>query len=135
MSRVVHLAIKVDNFEEAASFWEKVFGFKRSDVQWKRGHTSCHLTDGKFDLALVQYDSEDTVEADWAGPGPRIHHLGLAVDDAEALEGQLRSYGCEILSKPGVMPIKFRDPGGIVAEIGPTSIYPGVSHSADASGR
>ena len=53
MARIVHLAIKVDDIEKAAAFWEQVFGFRRSDVQKKRGHTSCHLTDGEFDLALV----------------------------------------------------------------------------------
>lgn len=127
MARIVHLAIKVDDIEKAAAFWEKVFGFRRSDVQRKRGHTSCHLTDGEFDLALVQYDSEQTVEADWAGPGPRIHHIGLAVPDLAAKSDELESSGCKLLSQPGVLPIKFRTPHGIVAEIGPATIYPGVS--------
>lgn len=126
MSRIVHLAIKVDDLEAAATFWQNVFGFTRSEVTRKRGHTSCHLTDGAFDLALIQYDSENTAEAQWAGPGPRIHHVGIAVDDAESLQQKLIESECEILSKPGVMPIKFRDSGGIVAEIGPPSIYPGV---------
>jgi lactoylglutathione lyase len=126
MTRIVHLAIKVDDLEAAAKFWQEVFGFKRSEVTRKRGHTSCHLTDGTFDFALVQYDSEDTVEAQWAGPGPRIHHIGLAVEDSESVGQQLVANGCEILSQPGVMPIKFRDPAGIVAEIGPPEIYPGV---------
>lgn len=126
MSRIVHLAIKVDDLEVAATFWQNVFGFARSEVTRKRGHTSCHLTDGAFDLALIEYESENTAEARWAGPGPRIHHMGIAVSDAESLQLQLIESGCEILSDAGVMPIKFRDPGGIVAEIGPTSIYPGV---------
>ena len=115
MSRVVHLALKVNDLEQAAAFWEKVFGFKRSEVTHKRGHTSCHLTDGRFDLALIRYDSEDTVEADLAGPGPCIHHLGIAVEDVAAAEAELRRRGCEILSRPGVTPVTFRAPGGITA--------------------
>lgn len=126
MARVVHLAVKVDDVEKAASFYEQVFGFKRSEVTRKRGHVSCHLTDGSFDLALIQYDSEDTVEADWAGPGPRIHHFGMAVEDTAVAERALREHGCTVLSKPGVLPVKFRSVGGIVAEVGPASIYPGV---------
>lgn len=132
MSRIVHLAIKVDDLEQAARFWQSVFGFTRSEVTRKRGHTSCHLTDGTFDLALIQYDSEDTVEADWAGSGPCIHHLGIAAENAESLQRDLTRHGCEILSKPGVMPIKFRDPGGVIAEIGPAEIYPGVTSQKDA---
>lgn len=126
MSRVVHLAIKVNDLEKAANFWQSVFGFKRSEITRKRGHTSCHLTDGTFDLALIQYDSEDTVEADWAGPGPCLHHVGIAVDDPEAIRVQLEKNGCEILSQPGVLPIKFRDPSGVVAEVAPAATYPGV---------
>lgn len=134
MTRVVHLAVKVDDVEKAAAFYEQVFGFKRSEMTRKRGHLSCHLTDGKFDLALIQYDSEATVEAGWAGPGPRIHHIGLAVEDTEATAKQLEAHGCEILSEPGVLPVKFRAVGGIVAEIGPASIYPGAKPDEKRSG-
>jgi hypothetical protein len=31
--------------------------------------------------------------------------------------------GCEILSKPGVLPIKFRSPFGVVAEISPPNYF------------
>lgn len=126
MSRVVHLALKVSDLERAAEFWQKVFGFSRSEVTRKRGHTSCHLTDGRFDLALIQYDSEETVEAGFAGPGPRIHHFGIAVDDVAGTESELRRHGCEILSQPGVTPVKFRAPGGVIAEVGTADVYPGV---------
>lgn len=127
MARIVHLALKVDDIETAAAFWEGVFGFKRSEVQKKRGHISCHLTDGEFDLALVQYETEETVEADWAGHGSRIHHLGFAVSDFASKAKELETQGCKILSQPGVLPIKFRMPHGIVAEVGPATIYPGVA--------
>ncbi|MEK6593805.1 MAG: VOC family protein [Pseudomonadota bacterium] len=126
MSRVVHLALKVNDLEQSAAFWQKVFGFTRSEVTRKRGHTSCHLTDGRFDLALIQYDSEDTVEAGLAGAGPCIHHFGIAVNDVGSTEGELKRYGCEILSQPGVTPIKFRAPGGVIVEVGTAGVYPGV---------
>jgi len=125
-ARVVHLAIKVEDVEKAAAFYEQVFGFKRSTVTRKRGHVSCHLTDGEFDLALVQYDSETTVEADWAGPGPRIHHVGIAVEDTDAVCRRLLDTGCTILSQPGVLPVKFRGPDGVVMEVGPAGIFPGA---------
>jgi lactoylglutathione lyase len=126
MSTIVHLAVKVTDIETAAAFYQSVFGFTRSETTRKRGHTSCHMTDGKFDLALVQYDSEDTVEAGWAGPGPCIHHFGIAVEDTEAVHKRLLSGGYTILSQPGVLPIKFRGPDGVVMEVGPATIFPGV---------
>lgn len=127
MARIVHLAVKVEDLESAAEFYEKVFGFRRSSTVSKRGHTSCHMTDGSFDLALIKYDSEDVPEAGLAGPGPRLHHIGIAVDDVEQTQKKLTEYGCEILSQPGVMPIKFRSPDGVIAEVGPAEVYPGVS--------
>jgi hypothetical protein len=36
---------------------------------------------------------------------------------------QLQKFGCEIISDPGVIPIKFRAPGGTVAEIVPKARY------------
>ena len=35
----------------------------------------------------------------------------------------LAKFGCEIISDPGVIPIKFRAPGGTVAEIVPKARY------------
>jgi hypothetical protein len=36
---------------------------------------------------------------------------------------ELAKFGCEIISAPGVIPIKFRAPGGTVAEISPQARY------------
>lgn len=126
MPSIVHLAVKVTDIETSAAFYERVFGFVRTSTSTKRGHTSCHLTDGRIDLALIQYASEDTVEADWAGPGPRLHHFGIAVEDTEAVCRRLVDTGCTILSQPGVLPVKFRGPDGVVMEVGPASIFPGA---------
>ena len=35
----------------------------------------------------------------------------------------LHQYGCEIISDPGVIPVKFRAPGGAVAEPVPVGRY------------
>ncbi|MBM4416664.1 MAG: VOC family protein [Chloroflexi bacterium] len=126
MPKIVHLAVKVDNLPEAREFYEAVFGLRHTETSSKRGHTSCHMTDGTFDLALIKYESEQTIEADWAGPGPRLHHFGVVVEDVAKAEAELRRRGCEILSKPGVTPIKFRAPGGIVAEVGAWKTFPGA---------
>lgn len=132
MASIVHLAVKVTDVERAAAFYESVFGFKRSETVRKRGHVSCHMTDGRFDLALIQYDPTENVESNWAGEGPCIHHFGIAVDDTDAVYRRLVEGGFTILSLPGVMPIKFRGPDGVVMEVGPSSIFPGVDEGAAA---
>ncbi|HSF21704.1 MAG TPA: VOC family protein, partial [Burkholderiales bacterium] len=54
---------------------------------------------------------------------PCIHHFAIEVDDVAGCTAGLRKYGCEIISDPGVIPVKFRGPDGIVAEIVPAERY------------
>ena len=123
MARIVHIAVKVDDLEKATQFYEKTFGFVEVETGQVRDHTSRHLTDGAIDLALIKYDSEDSAESRAAGLGPCIHHFGIEVDDIKQSAAELEKSGCELISDPGVIPIKFRAPGGTVAEIVPKARY------------
>src|SRR5216684_3942805 len=117
MARIVHLAIKVENLEESTKFYEEVFGFRQVKTGRNGQHVSRHMTDGNIDLALMVYDSEDAAEAQLAGPGPRLHHWGISVDDQEAVAKKIKAYGGEILSPPGTGALKFRAPDGTIAEV------------------
>ena len=117
MPRVVHIAIKVDDLEKATTFYEEVFGFKRTGQGYARGHISRHMTDGNIDLALMLYDSEDVEEAQLAGKGPCIHHWGIEVEDREAYIAKIKENGGTIISDMSQGALKFRSPDGTVAEI------------------
>jgi len=124
MNRIVHLALKVDDLERTTRFYREVFGFAESNTEKVRDHTSRHLTDGTIDLALIKYDpGTQSAESKAAGEGPCIHHFAVEVDDVEAATRQVRSYDCEVISDPGVIPVKFRAPGGTVCEIVPKGRY------------
>jgi lactoylglutathione lyase len=123
MARIVHIALKVDDLEKATEFYEKSFGFVEVETGQVRDHTSRHLTDGAIDLALIKYDSEESAEARASGLGPCIHHFAIEVEDMKKSAADLQSFGCEIISGPGVIQIKFRAPGGTVAEIVPKARY------------
>jgi len=123
MAKIVHIAVKVDDLQKAAQFYENVFGFKEVETSKVRDHTSCHLSDGAIDLALIKYDAEASAESLAAGAGPCIHHFAIEVDDVDKSVAEIKKLGCEIISDPGVMPVKFRAPGGTVAEIVPTARY------------
>jgi len=122
MSKIVHIALKVKDLEKASAFYQKVFGFAPRRTEQVRDHTSRHLSDGIIDLSLMQYDSESS-EATLSGRGPCIHHFGIEVDDLQAALVELQAAGCEILSPAGEIPIKFRDPNGVVAELVPAGRY------------
>lgn len=124
MNRIVHLALKVDDLERTTEFYQKVFGFAEANTEKVRDHTSRHLTDGTIDLALIKYDQgTQSAESKAAGEGPCIHHFAVEVDDVEAATRQVSLYGCELISDPGVIPVKFRAPGGTVCEIVPKGRY------------
>jgi 4-hydroxyphenylpyruvate dioxygenase-like putative hemolysin len=89
-----------------------------------RDHTSRHLSDGVIDVALIKYDAgTESAESQAAGEGPCIHHFAVEVDNVDAATKQIRSFGCEIISDPGVIPVKFRAPGGTVCELVPKGRY------------
>src|SRR5574341_1123187 len=123
MARIVHIAVKVDDLPKASQFYENVFGFKEVETSKVRDHTSRHLSDGTIDLALIKYDAEASAESLAAGAGPCIHHIGIEVDDLDKSVAEIKKLGCDVISDPGVVPFKFRAPGGTVAEIVPTARY------------
>jgi hypothetical protein len=85
---------------------------------------SRHLTDGEIGFTLIQYDEgTESAESKAAGDGPCIHHFAVEVEDMEKSKSEILSHGCEIISDPGVIPIKFRAPGGTVAELVPVGRY------------
>jgi len=124
MSRIVHLALKVEDLERTTEFYQKVFGFKEMNTEKVRDHTSRHLSDGVLDVALIKYDADtESAESKAAGEGPCIHHFAVEVDDIKEATKQVKAYDCEIISDPGVIPVKFRAPGGTVCELVPKGRY------------
>ena len=124
MNRIVHLALKVEDLEKTTAFYQHVFGFQEVETARTRDHISRHLTDGTLDFTLIKYDEgTQSKESQASGVGPCIHHFAIEVDDVDARAADLKKYGCEIISDPGVIPVKFRAPDGIVAEIVPAERY------------
>ena len=124
MNRIVHLALKVEDLERTTEFYQKVFGFVEMNTGKVRDHTSRHLSDGELDIALIKYDAGTrSAESKAAGEGPCIHHFAVEVDDIGKATKQVKAYGCEIISDPGVIPLKFRAPGGTIAELVPVGRY------------
>ncbi|HUP98280.1 MAG TPA: VOC family protein [Usitatibacter sp.] len=122
--RIVHLSLKVDEIDRTGEFYKQVFGFRDAVTRKTRDHTSRHMTDGEIDFTLMQYDAgTDSKESKAAGEGPCIHHFAIEVDDIAKSTEEIKSYGSEVVSDPGVVPVKFRAPGGTIAELVPMGRY------------
>jgi catechol 2,3-dioxygenase-like lactoylglutathione lyase family enzyme len=123
--KIRHLAVRVDDMEVATEFYDKFFGFAFMTEYPVRDMFVRHLTDGNLDLALLKYnDGADSSEALAAGDKPCIHHMGFEVDDFEAASQEIHDKGYDVVSDPGVIPLKFRAPGsGVVTEVSPKGRY------------
>ena len=133
MNRIVHLALKVEDLEKTTKFYEEVFGFWEAETRKTRDHLSRHLTDGEIDFTLIKYDAgTQSAESKAAGEGPCIHHFAIEVEDMEKATAQIKSHGCELISEPGIIPVKFRAPGGTVAELVPVGRYKKPTRPAKA---
>lgn len=131
--RIAHIALKVEDINATASFYRDVFGFEIGARHRDGDHESLHLTDGNLDLALVRYDSANSVIGSAAGNEPCIHHFGIDVDDVAAYKAAVEAHGGETFAdptNPEETVVKFRVPGGG----GITEIAPFDFHSRKTSG-
>jgi lactoylglutathione lyase len=121
--RISHIALKVDDLEATAKFYMDVFGFTKIAQHRDGDHVSFHMTDGNLDLALVKYDTADSVIGSAAGDDPCIHHFGIDVPNIPTYKKKLEDQGVETFNDPTnpKVPVwKFRAPGGGgICEIGP----------------
>jgi catechol 2,3-dioxygenase-like lactoylglutathione lyase family enzyme len=126
MSNIVHIAVKVDDLDAVENLYTKVFGFTSLGRSHSPGRSRVQLTDGRqFNLTFLKYDSEDEPMAKAVGPGGQIHHFAIEVEDMTGYAKQVQDAGCELLSPPDVVPVKFRMPGGPIAEIVPMGSFAG----------
>ncbi len=120
MGRIVHIALKCADkasYEKSAKFYAGVFGIYETKTTHERGHYSRHMTDGNIDLALMLYDSEEEKEAKLAGPGARIHHIGLEVEDRASMIAKIEANGGRIFSDRAEGALKYHAPDGTLGEI------------------
>ena len=124
MNRIVHISLKVDDVLGTGDFYNQVFGFQDAETRKTRDHLSRHMTDGQIDFTLMKYDAgTQSAESKAAGDGPCIHHFAIEVPDIEQSTRAIRARGCEVVSDAGVIPVKFRAPGGTVCELVPKGRY------------
>jgi len=129
INRITHISLKVEDIKAVGDFYIKLFGFRDTETKKTRDHTSRHMTDGEIDFTLIKYDAGTTsAESTASGDGPCIHHFAVEVEDLEQSTTRIKSLGCQLISDPGVIPVKFRDPGGTIAELVEIGRYAQLGH-------
>ena len=98
-----HVAFEVRDLDEALAWWERLFSFELRG----RRRTMAWIDLGDQFVALSQVSGA-------SGIGDRARHVGLVVDDKEAMRAQLREAGMDVHPSGS---LRVRDPSGNVLEI------------------
>jgi catechol-2,3-dioxygenase len=101
MAHIQHLAIRTENPEKLAQYYEQVFGWSR--LRTGKGG-AVHLSDGHINIALLNaYDSPAGLE-----------HFGVKIDSLGEVEQGLAKYDVAIGARPADRGAEMRvsDPDG-----------------------
>jgi lactoylglutathione lyase len=97
-----HIALEVDDIDEALAFWESIFG----PLELRgRGKQMAFVDMGDQFLALARGRAQ---------PPDEHRHFGLVVDDKEAVRARLHELGIPVSSGRG---LDFRDPSGNLIQV------------------
>src|SRR5256884_9169476 len=100
MPRIAHIALKVEDLDRSAEFYQKVFGLSPVGKSRSEDRSRNRLSDGEIDLTFLKYDDDNSAMAQAAGEGPCIHHFAIEVEDLNKYVAEARKFGCEILGDP-----------------------------------
>jgi catechol 2,3-dioxygenase-like lactoylglutathione lyase family enzyme len=96
-----HLALEVDDIDEALAFWESIFGPLKMRG---RGHQMAFIDMGDQFIALARGRTQ---------PADQERHFGLVVDDKEAVRERLKELGVPVSGRG----LDFRDPWGNLIQV------------------
>jgi catechol 2,3-dioxygenase-like lactoylglutathione lyase family enzyme len=96
-----HIALEVDDIDEALAFWESIFG----ELELRgRGKQMAFIDMGDQFLALARGRTQ---------PPDQHRHVGLVVDDKEAVRARLQELGIPVFGRG----VDFHDPWGNLIQV------------------
>jgi len=120
IKKINHVAVVVENLEEALVFWEGQLGLKLAHTETVESMSVriAFLPVGDSEIELVEPTSEDTGTARFLRDrGPGMHHLCLEVDNLENKLKELAEKGVDLIHE---VPEEMED-GTLLAFVHPRS--------------
>jgi len=117
MAQIRHLAIRTENPEKLAAFYIEVFGFKELHRGSHPGHPggkSVHLTDGYFELAILDNSAQQSPSG--------LYHFGIKIENMEETLERIKRFQPDkpIKKRPGGTPfaeMRASDPEGNLIDL------------------
>ena len=100
IKRINHVALLVDDIEQALKFWRDVLGLEVAHVEDApdQGSIVAFLTTGDQEVELVKPTTQNSGVARYLERrGPGLHHICLEVDDIQECLAQLRARGVRLI--------------------------------------
>ncbi len=89
MAKLQHIAIAVQDPDEAARFFTDVMEMTVTRASDGPLAKSVFLTDGSIEIALIRFKSQDLVGKEFPVGYQGLHHIGFEVDDLEAAKQRM----------------------------------------------
>lgn len=102
IKRIDHIAIVVDNIDNALDFWEDALGLNVSHIEEVKVQASivAFLPSGVSEVELVEPTGEDSGVAKYlAKRGPGMHHICFEVDDIRETLNKLKLHGVQLINE------------------------------------
>jgi len=113
MAKIRHIAIRSDDVEATAAFFQQVFGLQ---LVQRRDHGPIDLSDGDVNITLLPTTMRGRTRP--AG----FEHIGFSVEDTDATKERLLKAGAEELNPVPLggayYEAKYRMPEGLVVDVG-----------------
>jgi len=106
IKRIDHIAVVVEDLEEALVFWQEKLGLPLDHIETIESMSVriAFLPVGESEIELVQPTSTDSGVARFLRKrGPGLHHLCLEVDDLAAKLDQLSARGVRLIDEQPVV--------------------------------
>lgn len=128
ITRPLHAGISVRDMTVSLAWYEKILGFhlcKDDGFVPPLEARICFLERDGFQLELFQYKAPRPLPADRLTPDADLRtigtkHIAFAVDDMEAMKGELLENGADIaheVNMNGDRVLFLRDPDGVLIEL------------------
>ena len=105
IKRIDHVAVVVENMEDATAFWQDALGLKISHTEDipEQESVIAFLPVGNSEIELVKPTTETSGIVRYLNKrGPGVHHLCFEVDDLQATLDRLDAQGVELINREPV---------------------------------